>query len=197
MQNNYFLKRLTGVFGGSFNPIHTGHIELARQLLQSLPLEEIWFVVSPLNPFKKTATDLLDDEKRLQLAQIALEDEKDMKASDYEFHLPRPSYMLHTLQSLSVDYPDRKFALIIGADNWLAFERWYGYKEILENYPVFVYPRKGCDINASKMPTGVTYVDTTLFDLSSTEIRVLVKEGKSLKGLVPEKIIPMVEDYYG
>ena len=190
------MKRLTGIFGGSFNPIHTGHIELARRLLQDLPLEEIWFVVSPLNPFKKAATDLLDDEKRLQMAQLALEDEKGMLASDYEFHLPRPSYMLHTLQHLTADYPDREFALIIGADNWLAFDRWFGYQEILANYPIFVYPRKGYDIDSSKMPTGVTYTNTPLFNLSSTEIRTLVKEGKSLKGLIPDKIITLVEEYY-
>lgn len=190
-------KKLTGIFGGSFNPIHTGHIELARQLLKKLSLKEIWFVVSPLNPFKKASADLLDDEKRLLMTQMALGDEPDMLACDYEFHLPRPSYMLHTLQHLSVDYPDRQFALIIGADNWLAFERWFGYKEILEHYPVFVYPRQGYDVDELKMPTGVTYVDTPLFNLSSTEIRQLIKQNESLKGLIPEKIIPMVKEYYG
>ena len=113
----------TGFYGGSFDPIHIGHIALARQLLTSIPLDEIWFVVSPQNPFKIN-NNLLDDEKRLQMIRIALQDEKGLIASDYEFHLEKPSYTWKTLRALRKDFPDRDFSLIIGADNWLAFDRW-------------------------------------------------------------------------
>lgn len=185
-----------GVFGGSFNPIHTGHIHLARQILKRVQLDEVWFMVSPLNPFKKDANDLLDDQLRLQIAEKALEGEDGLQASDYEFHLPKPSYTWSTLQHLSDDFPYYKFSLIIGADNWLAFDKWAKPDFILSHYNVIVYPREGYAIDKSSLPDSVRFVDTELYPVSSTEIRQRVRDGKSIDGLVPESIVTLVEQYY-
>lgn len=185
-----------GVFGGSFNPIHTGHIHLARQILRKAHLDEVWFMVSPLNPFKKTSTDLLDDHLRLQMAEKALKDEKGLVASDYEFHLPKPSYTWSTLQHLTEDYPDFKFSLIIGADNWQVFDKWAKPDFILSHYNIIVYPREGYAIDRSAMPDNVTLVDTELYPVSSTEIRQKVRNNESIDGLVPECIASLVKQYY-
>ena len=131
-----------GIFGGSFNPIHTGHIALAKSLCEKAGLDEVWFMVSPMNPFKKAATDLLDDQLRLEMVKKALEGEPQLQACDYEFHLPKPSYTWHTLQAISKDYPDIRFTLLIGGDNWAAFDKWYHHDDILAHYPIVVYPEK-------------------------------------------------------
>ena len=175
-----------GIFGGSFNPIHTGHITLAKSLCEQAHLDEVWFMVSPLNPFKKAATDLLADDLRLEMVEKALQGEPKLKASDYEFHLPKPSYTWHTLQAMSKDYPDIEFTLLIGGDNWAAFDKWYHHDDILQNYPIVVYPRQGSDIG--EMPTGVTVVETPLINISSTEIRQRIAHGESILGMVPESI---------
>lgn len=175
----------TGIYGGSFNPIHNGHIALATHLLQSAGLDEVWLMVSPQNPLKKQ-TDLLDDNLRLKMAQKALEDVPGVTASDYEFHLPRPSYTWDTLQALSHDYPDREFILLIGGDNWAHFQRWYRWQDILRHYCVIVYPRDN--------HPGT--IDAPLLDISSTDIRRRVRSGKSIKGLVPESIEEDVRRLY-
>lgn len=177
----------TGIFGGSFNPIHNGHISLAKQIKKIAKLDEIWFVVSPHNPLKDSA-ELMSDNDRLQMVRLAVEDEPGLVASDCEFKLPRPSYMLHTLQNLSKDFPDREFTLIIGADNWLCFDKWFGYNEILERYKIIVYPREGSKLKAEELPQGVKLVDTELYNVSSTQIRKMMKEGKSIDKLVPAKV---------
>ena len=186
----------TGIYGGSFNPIHTGHIAIASKLLQMASLDEIWFVVSPLNPFKKSSTSLLDDARRLQLAQAALSGEKALKASDFEFNLSKPSYMWNTLQRLTQEFPDREFTLIIGADNWLAFDQWKNYRDIIANYHIVVYPRENSSIDKATLPPTVMLADTPLYNVSSTDIRRRVSECKSLHDLVPDNIIPLVEKYY-
>ena len=177
--------RRTGIFGGSFNPIHSGHIALAKYLRQTAGLDEVWLMVSPQNPLKRQS-DLLDDEQRLKLAQTALEGVEGIEASDYEMHLPRPSYTWTTLQALSKAYPDREFVLLIGGDNWAHFERWYHWKDILRHYRVVVYPRD----NAAGT------VDAPLLDISSTDIRRRVRSGESIAGLVPDSIIKAVEACY-
>lgn len=177
--------RRTGIFGGSFNPIHNGHIALAKHLRQTAGLSEVWLMVSPQNPLKQQS-DLLDDEQRLKLAQTALEGVEGIEASDYEMHLPRPSYTWTTLQALSKAYPDREFVLLIGGDNWAHFERWYHWKDILHHYRVVVYPRDN---------TAGT-VDAPLLDISSTDIRRRVRSGESIAGLVPDSIIKAVEACY-
>ena len=183
-----------GIFGGSFNPIHTGHIALAKSLCEKAGLDEVWFMVSPMNPFKKTATDLLDDHLRLEMVEKALEKEPQLKACDYEFRLPKPSYTWHTLQAISQEFTDIEFTLLIGGDNWAAFDKWYHHEDILAHYPIVVYPRQGSSVG--EVPEDVTIVETPLLNISSTEIRQRIKEGKSIKGMVPESIEELVKRNY-
>ena len=175
----------TGIFGGSFNPIHNGHIALASQLLTLAALDEVWLMVSPQNPLKRDQ-GLLADDLRLELARHALEGVEGVTASDYEFRLPKPSYTWNTLRALSRDFPDRRFTLLLGGDNWAHFERWRHWKDILRNYDVVVYPRDNYH--------GT--IDVPLIPVSSTEIRQKVGAGESIKGMVPDSIIPLVEKYY-
>lgn len=177
----------TGIYGGSFNPIHTGHLTLGKLLCEQGLVDELWFLVSPLNPFKQTTNDLLDDQARLQLVKLAVRNEPQLQVSDFEMHLPRPSYMVHTLEKLREAYPDREFVLVIGADNWLRFDQWYESEEILNHHPILVYPRPGYEIDPSTLPDGVTLVDTPLIDISSTQIRNGITRGNfDGKGLPPQ-----------
>lgn len=174
------------IFGGSFNPIHNGHIALAKAVLEQCHVDEVWLIVSPQNPLKRDNSDLLDDNQRLEMAQKALKDVEGVRACDYEFHLPKPSYTWNTLQHLSKDYPDNTFILLIGGDNWAHFERWRHWKDILRHHNIIVYPR---DKHAGT-------IDVPLLDVSSTEIRRRVKAGKSISELVPQCIIGDVERNY-
>ena len=175
-----------GIFGGSFNPIHCGHIALARQLRTAARLDEVWLMVSPQNPLKQGSTELIADHLRYNMACLALQGEEGIVASDYELHLPRPSYTWNTLQHLSRDYPSRTFLLIMGGDNWAYFERWRHWKDILRHYEVVVYPR-------DQHPGTV---DVPLLDVSSTEIRQRVRTARPITGLVPDAIVPLVNKYY-
>ena len=179
--------RKVAIFGGSFNPIHCGHIALAQAVMKQCAIDEVWLMVSPLNPLKRELSDLLDDQKRLEMAQKALEDVEGVKACDYEFQLPKPSYTWNTLQHLTHDYPDHEFILLIGGDNWAHFQRWRHWKDILRNYRVVVYPR-------DQYPGTI---QVPLLDVSSTEIRQRVQQGESIEGLVPSSIEPLVREYYG
>ena len=174
------------IFGGSFNPIHTGHIALAQAVQQQCGLDEVWLMVSPQNPLKRNDADLLDDSLRFEMAQKALEGVEGVKACDYEFHLPKPSYTWNTLQHLTKDYPDYTFTLLIGGDNWAHFQRWRHWKDILWHYDVIVYPRDEYQGTIS----------VPLLNVSSTEIRKRVRAGQSISGLVPACIVSDVENYY-
>lgn len=178
-------QRIVGLFGGSFNPIHNGHIALAQAVRQQCGLDEVWLVVSPQNPLKQES-DLLDDQLRYEMACEALKDVEGVKASDYELHLPKPSYTWNTLKKLKEDYTDYTFVLLIGGDNWAHFERWRHWQDILREYDVVVYPR-------DEHPGTI---DVPLLPVSSTMIRQRVKEGKSIVGLVPESIEPLVRKHY-
>lgn len=168
-----------GLFGGSFNPIHNGHVRLAKSLLQEAALDEVWFLVSPQNPFKQDQ-QLLDDDKRLQLVRLALKEEPQLMASDFEFHLPKPSYTWNTLQALEQEYPERKFTLLIGGDNWEAFDKWYRYEDILKRYPIIVYPREGSKVSGVKFQgSDIQIVETPLINISSTQIGNGYKRGKA------------------
>ncbi len=197
----------TGIFGGTFNPIHNGHVALARTLLESAGLDEVWFVVSPQNPWKQNQT-LLDDQLRLEMTRAALADEPRMTASDYEFALPRPSYMWNTLQAMTKDHPDREFILLIGGDNWAGFDRWYCYEEIMRNHSIVVYPRSNesslSDSSLSTRPSslsplnsspkGVRILETPLLDISSTDIRRRIKEKQPWQHLVPTAVSKIIEE---
>jgi nicotinate-nucleotide adenylyltransferase len=174
------------IFGGSFNPIHTGHIALAQAVQQQCGLDEVWLMVSPQNPLKRNDADLLDDSLRFEMAQKALEGVEGVKACDYEFHLPKPSYTWNTLQHLTKDYPDYTFTLLIGGDNWAHFQRWRHWKDILWHHDVIVYPRDEYQGTIS----------VPLLNVSSTEIRKRVRAGQSISGLVPACIVNDVENYY-
>ena len=131
-----------GIFSGSFNPIHTGHLIIANYLCEFEKLDEIWFVVSPQNPLK-SKRDLLSDIHRITMVKKAIRGNRKFKYCDIEFSLPLPSYTVRTLKTLKEKYPENEFHLIIGSDNWLIFDRWKDYQEILDNYPIFIYPRLG------------------------------------------------------
>ena len=182
----------TGIFGGSFNPIHNGHISLARQLKEKAGLDEVWLMVSPQNPMKQQ-TDLLSDETRIQMARLALEHETHIVVSDYEMHLPKPSYTWLTLQALSRDYPDRQFVLMIGGDNWTIFDKWYHADDILQHFQVVVYPRRDEHYEKKDLPANVTMIEAELLDISSTEIRQRIREGRSIQKLVPRSVATFIK----
>lgn len=173
----------TGLFGGSFNPIHTGHTALGEWLVHHHYVDELWFLVSPQNPLKP-AKGLLGDEARLRLARLAVEDVccSSLRVSDFEFHLPRPSYMVYTLEQLREAYPDCDFVLVIGADNWLRFPQWYQAEEILRHHRLLVYPRPGYDIDEMTLPDGVRMIHTPLYDISSTQIREVMAHDPDYDG---------------
>ncbi|MCD8282647.1 MAG: nicotinate-nucleotide adenylyltransferase [Prevotella sp.] len=182
-----------GIFGGSFNPVHKGHIAIARRALSQTDIEEGWFVVSPHNPFKKHE-NLIDDNLRLAMVSEALRGEKGMVCSDYEFRLPRPSYMSFTLQSLVRDYPENTFVLLIGADNWDSFPRWRDSEGILSRHRVVIYPRRGYEIDARALPAGVELLDVPLYDISATEIRRRIAQGADAEELADERVLAMLRE---
>ena len=182
-----------GLFGGSFNPIHNGHVWLAKALLRETGLDEVWFMVSPQNPLKQNR-QLLDDNQRFRLVQLALNDEPRLRPCDYEFHLPKPSYTWNTLQSLKKDFPEHRFTLLIGGDNWQLFDKWYRYEDLLREYHIVVYPRQ--DANTDDMQTAspnVTFVKVPLLNISSTMVRERLRRGMSVRGLVPGPVASVIE----
>ena len=182
----------TGIFGGSFNPIHNGHISLARQLREKAGLDEVWLMVSPQNPLKQSS-DLIDDNLRMEMARLAVEGQEGIIASDYEMHLPKPSYTWNTLQSLSKDYPDREFVLLMGGDNWALFDKWYHYEDILKNYSIVVYPRRDSLRNFGET-LYAQIVEAELLDISSTEIRERIKAGKGIRRMVPKAVADFIKE---
>ena len=164
-----------GLFFGSFNPIHNGHTTLAQTILEQSQLNEIWFVVSPHNPLKHKA-DLLSEQQRLHMVDLAIRDIADMHSCDIEFQLPKPSYTINTLRRLSELYPEYKYTLIIGSDNLKVFHLWREYEYILRHYSIIVYPRKGDDINKLQHTyPDISIIQASLLPISSTEIRAMLK----------------------
>lgn len=188
-------KQHIGIFGGTFDPIHNGHIKLAASFLEKLHLDEVWFLVTPQNPWKQNSS-LSPDDVRFQMVQKALEGHERLVASDYEFHLDKPSYSYQTLRHLREDFPDKEFTLLIGADNWVKFNNWAEYEEILANHSIAVYPRKGYEVDENTMPQNVQFVKTRLYNVSSTEIRERISKGQSIAGMVPKEIVELVKTRY-
>lgn len=176
-----------GLFFGSFNPIHQGHLIISNWLLQHHALEDIWFVLSPQNPFK-TEQELLDSATRLKLLEWAIEDNPHFKACDIELQMEWPSYTYKTLDILRQKHPELAFSLIIGADNLAAFERWKNYQRILDTTPILVYPRLGVTHTPFDEHPAITRVSAPLFEISSTAIRQMIQAGQDPRYLLPEKV---------
>ncbi len=176
-----------GLFFGSFNPIHIGHLIIANTMAENTDLQEVWLVVSPQNPFKKN-TSLLHEFDRYEMVSLAINDNNKLKVSDVEFHLTRPSYTIDTLTYLSEKYPQHQFILIIGEDNLNSFPNWKNYDKILDYYELYVYPRPSIEKSDLANHPKIRFVQAPLLDISATYIRTTIKEGKSIRYLVTEQV---------
>lgn len=176
-----------GLLFGSFNPVHNGHLIIAEYLAENTALNQVWMVVSPQNPLKKKET-LLANHHRLAMVKLAVEDSAKLKVSDIEFKLPVPSYTINTIVHLQEKYPKHSFTLIMGADNLEGFTKWKNYEQLLELCELYVYPRPGYDGGALREHPKVFWVNAPLMELSATYIRQAVKEGKSVRYMLPEAV---------
>lgn len=186
-----------GLYFGSFNPVHNGHLIIANHLLYNSALEQVWMVVSPQNPLKKSST-LLNEYHRLHLVNAAIEGEKNLKASSFEFQLPKPSYTIDTLIHLQEKYPTHEFAIIMGSDSFCNIHKWKNYEVLLKEYQIYIYERPGFPVNVTDKQTMIHVVKAPLLEISSTQIRTLIKEGKSIRYLVPDIVKEEIENnsYY-
>lgn len=176
-----------GLYFGSFNPIHHGHLIIANYVLQNSDLSQIWFIVSPQNPLKSSGS-LLNEYHRLYLVQCAIEGEINLRAKDIEFRLPKPSYTVNTLAYLNEMYPSYLFSIIMGSDSYSNLSRWKNYEFIVKNYPIYIYKRAGQDLNPNVYAHTII-LDAPLLQISATYIRETIKRGKSIRYLVPEKVL--------
>lgn len=180
-----------GLYFGSFNPVHIGHLIIANHVLNESPVDKLWFIISPQNPFKQE-NSLLNEYHRLHLVRIATEEDNRIKASDIEFGLPKPSYTVNTLAYLAEKYPEHKFSIVMGSDSFQNLSKWKNYEVIVKNYPVYVYMRPGFEIN-NNIGADLHVLNAPLLQLSSTEIRKLIKEGKSVRYMIPDKVLEEIE----
>lgn len=180
-----------GLFFGSFNPIHVGHLIIANLIKEQTDLQQVWFVVSPQNPLKKR-NSLLHEFDRLDMVRAAVYENYDLRDCDIEFHMPRPSYTVDTLTYLTEKHPDHHFKLIMGEDNLVHFHKWKNYEVILENYGILVYPRPG-DLSGerSKHP-NIKFVKAPVLDISATFIRKCIKNNISIRYLVPDGVEELI-----
>ena len=181
-----------GLFFGSFNPVHNGHLIIANHILNETALTKIWFIVSPQNPFKESGY-LLSDDERLHLATKAVNDDSRITVSDIEFQLPKPSYTVTTLARLKEKYPEHKFFIVMGSDSFQSLEKWKNYEIIVQNYPLIIYKRPAYEIN-NNHGAQIEIMDAPLLEISATYIRELVRRKKSIKYLVPEAIEQEVQN---
>ena len=183
-----------GIYSGSFNPIHHGHVMLANYLVEFSDLDELWFVVSPQNPLKEK-TELLDDDERLKMVQLAVGDDPRFHVSDIEMHLPTPSYTINTLTALSEQHPDCQFVFICGMDSLQNLHRWREYEKILDGYKLLVFPREGYDGGELAQHPSVTILKTPILEISSTFIRQCVKEGRDVRHFMPERTFSYMKEH--
>ena len=178
-----------GLYFGSFNPIHIGHLIIANQLVENSDLDQIWFVVTPHNPFKKKST-LLDNFQRLEMVFLATKDYDKLKESNIEFNLPQPNYTINTLTYLQEKYPKYQFSLIMGEDNLKSFHKWKNFEVILENHNIYVYPRISEGIVDTQFSSHkkIHKIDAPIMEISSTMIRNAIKEGKNVMPLLPKHV---------
>ncbi len=181
-----------GLFFGSFNPIHIGHLIIGNYMANYTDLDEVWFVVSPQNPFKakKSLGNMYD---RLEMVNLAIEGSDSLRASDIEFTMPKPSYTIDTLVYLSEKYPQKEFSLIMGADNLVGLSKWKNYEIILRDYPIFVYPRPGYALDAWAEHPAITITDTPLMELSSTFVRAAIKNKQDIRFFTPDKVLAFID----
>jgi len=185
-----------GLFFGSFNPIHHGHLIIANHILMTSGLQEVWFVVSPQNPFKNAGT-LLNENHRYHLIQLAIEGEPGLRVSNIEFKLPRPSYTINTLAYLKEKYPSHSFSIIMGSDGFQNLDKWKNASLIIQNHPIIIYKRPGFEVTETHNAT-IQISEAPLLEISSTHIRYLIKNGLSIKYLVPDIVKEEIENngYY-
>ena len=181
-----------GLFFGSFNPIHIGHLIIANFMATQTNLDQVWFVVSPQNPFKSKSS-LAKDYDRLNLVRLAVDNNPKLKASNIEFDLPKPSYTIDTLTYLKEKYPNKEFTLIMGGDNLTNFHKWKNYEVILEHYSIFVYKRPQYDMGPLVNHEKVTVFDAPLMQISASYVRKCISEGNSVQYLLPEVVYEYLE----
>lgn len=181
-----------GLFFGSFNPIHTGHLIIANYMAQYTDLAEVWFVVSPQNPFKekKSLGNMYD---RLEMVNLAIDNVDRLKAIDIEFGLPQPSYTIDTLTHMREKFPNRDFVLIMGEDNLMGLHKWKNADVILRDFCILVYPRPGYDAGEWRKHPSITVTDTPLMELSSTFIRNAIRDKKDIKFFVPDSVLEFID----
>lgn len=177
-----------GIYSGSFNPIHIGHLALANYIVEFTDLDEVWLLLSPQNPLKE-GDELASEHQRLEMVKLAVEGYRGIKACEFELTLPRPSYTITTLQSLRKMYPEYEFSLIMGADNWSVIEKWKDYTSIIEDFAIKIYPRLGDNIIIpQRFREKVEVIDSPIMEISSTFIRESIAENKCIKAFLPEKV---------
>jgi nicotinate-nucleotide adenylyltransferase len=176
-----------GLYFGSFNPIHNGHLIIAQHFLQETDLDKIWFVVSPQNPFKQNHS-LLNEYHRLYLVQKAIEGENNMRAVDIEFGLPKPSYTIDTMTYLEEKYPEHQFCIIMGSDSFQNLEKWKSGTLIMSRYPIYIYVRSGFEVDEKKITENIHVLKAPLLDISASMIRKNIAAGKSVRYLIPDAV---------
>lgn len=183
-----------GILGGTFNPVHIGHIILATYLRQWNYVDRVWMMLSPLNPLKN-GQDILPDDVRMDMLRIATADTPDIEPCDIELSLPRPSYSIDTLRTLSQRFPDKHFRLIIGSDNALIFDKWRDYRSILDRYDVIVYPRPGYPVDTATLYPQMQAVDAPIVEISSTMIRQAVAAGRNIEPMLPPGVYKYISQH--